>query len=77
MAEHQLASHPNFIDAINKEYQLQTGDPESSLHPEDLVLLDETKRYWIIKYTGEHDDQREVLNVVWKENDWRMESIEL
>jgi hypothetical protein len=67
----------DYKQAFQKEYSLQTGTEEGSVDSDDLILLNETEHYWIIKNTRAHDDQREILNVVWKDGHRRMESIEL
>lgn len=67
----------DYKQAFMKEYSLQTDNNPGYVNLDDLILLHETEQYWIIKYTGEHDDQREILNVVWKDGERPMESIEL
>jgi hypothetical protein len=71
----------DYKEAFHKECLLQSDiedvNEECNVSHDDLVLLDETEHYWIIKNTGKHDDQREILNVVWKNGHRRMESIEL
>ena len=71
----------DYKQAFHKEYLLQQDikdtHEECGVNHDDLLLLEETGRYWIIKNTGAHDDQREILNVVWKNGERPMESIEL
>jgi hypothetical protein len=71
----------DYKQAFHNEYLYQQGvedmSEECGVDHDDLLLLNETDQYWIIKNSGEHDDQREILNVVWKNGHRPMESIEL
>lgn len=71
----------DYKQAFHKEHVLQQDiediSEEGGVNHDDLLLLDETDRYLIIKNTGAHDDQREILNMVWKNGQKPMESIEL